>query len=244
MSTPLVGGSGSVLLIQSSAQKLRNNQPRTLLSYLDAMNPSWHLENADPIAAASKYTFYKPSRRIIATLAPGHICRLIFAFDSDDPTYPAAERMWVLILEIDNGRFSGTLTNQPVYIKDLHIGDEVEFGPEHIIDLDVPDDEPDLAAQYAGKCLATRRIIDEHQRVGYLYREEPLPGKAAGQQDSGWRLMEGDEEQAYIDDPANLDFVSLGAILNHDDAFVHLLDEPVGSAFALDPDTGAFERVE
>ena len=208
------------------------------------MNPTWHLEKADLIAAASKYTFYKPSRNIIATLAPGNICKLIFSFRSDDPTHPTAERMWVEIKHIGDGKFYGVLDNDPMYIKDLQAGNPVEFGPEHIIDLDVPDEEPNLPAQYINRCLSTRRIIYEHHRVGYLYREEPLEATANGHKDSGWRLMEGDEDQAYVDDPDNLEFVSLGAILNHDDSFIRVLTEPIGTAFARDPETGQLEQVE
>jgi len=208
------------------------------------MTPSWHLEDADPIAREAKYTFYKPSRLIIGRLSPGDLCKLIFRFHSDDPSHPSAERMWVMIEEVSGGQFSGNLDNDPYYIKGLKAGDPLHFGPEHIIDVSIDDDEPNLPRAWFDRCLATRRIIDEGKPIGYLYREEPMEGDINGAKDSGWRLLEGDEEQAYIDEPGNCQFVSLGSLLNADDSFLDLLSEPIGSAFIRDLATGRFERLE
>lgn len=208
------------------------------------MTPSWYLEDADPVAKEAKYTFYKPSRAVIARLKPGDICRLIFRFDSNDPSYPAAERMWVLIEQVHDGRFTGSLDNEPYYITDLKAGDKIEFGPQHIIDLDIDDNEPNLPARYFDRALATRRIIYEGKPIGYLYRQEPMEGDIKGARDSGWRILEGDEDQSYLDDPANCEFVSLGSLLNLDDSFIDILSEPTGSAFARDDETGQFVRVE
>ena len=208
------------------------------------MIPSWHLENADLIAKAAPYTFYKPSRRIIAKLEPGNICKMIFSFRSDNPEHPAAERMWVIIDTIDNEQFTGRLDNVPLYITDLKYEDVVTFGPEHIVDSDAADDEPNLPATYLARCLATNRIIVDKKRIGYLYREQPVEGAVKGHPDSGWRFMEGDEEQAYVDNSANLQFVSLGLILNTDDSFLDLLSAPVGAAFAREDETDQFIKLE
>lgn len=43
-----------------------------------------------------------------------------------------------------------------------------------------------------------------------------------------------------MDDPANIAFVSLGAMLNRDDPIIELLASPTGSAFVRDPATGDF----
>jgi hypothetical protein len=57
-------------------------------------NPSWHLDDAAAIAAENLYTFYKPSAQAIALLRPGNLVKLIFAFASDDPKAPTAERTY------------------------------------------------------------------------------------------------------------------------------------------------------
>ena len=208
------------------------------------MKTSWNLEDADPIAQEAKYTFYKPSRRIIGRLNPGDSCKLIFKFESADPKHPSAERMWVLIDEVKDGGFSGLLDNDPLYITDLKAGDVIPFGPQHVIDVSIEDDEPNLPAAYVNRCLATRRIIYEGRPIGYLYREAPMEGDIKGAKDSGWRILEGNEDQAYIDESDNCQFVSLGSLLNNDDAFKDLLDEPIGSAFIRDEETGNFIRLE
>ncbi|MBS1606683.1 MAG: DUF2185 domain-containing protein [Bacteroidetes bacterium] len=160
------------------------------------MTPSWHLEDVDPIAAEAKYTFYKPSRKVIGRLERGDSCKLIFRFSSPDPSHPATERMWVAIEEVKEGGFIGSLGNDPYYIADLRAEDVIKFGPEHIIDVSIDDDEPNLPATYFDRCLATGRIIYEGRPIGYLYREAPMEGDIKGAKDCGWWILEGDEDQA------------------------------------------------
>ena len=91
--------------------------------------PSWYLEDADPIAANNPYTFYMPSREIIAKVRPGEVVKLIFGFNSDEPDAPRAERMWVLVDEcLTDGSFRGRLDNEPRHIQDLKPDDTVWFG--------------------------------------------------------------------------------------------------------------------
>lgn len=98
------------------------------------MDNSWRLGDAQALADHYPYTFYKPSPEAIARLRIGDLAKLIFEFDSDDPQAPGAERMWVLITDIhDNHRFSGSLENIPLYIKDLRAHDPVRFEARHIM---------------------------------------------------------------------------------------------------------------
>jgi len=202
--------------------------------------PTWTLDNADELAAQYRYTFYKPSPAVIARLAPGDLVKLIFRFDSTDPDAPAAERMWVIVDEVlAPGHFKGRLDNEPRYITDLQPDDPVTFEACHIINTQLEDDEDSLAARYAQRCYVTRRVLDDGAPVGYLYREDP-----DGEEDSGWRITANDEDQSYMDNADNLAYVSLGAVLNLDNAFVDLLDEPAGAAYYRDPDTGEFLACE
>ncbi|MCU7374676.1 DUF2185 domain-containing protein [Paucibacter sp. O1-1] len=197
--------------------------------------PSWHLEDADPIAAESPYTFYKPSRELISRVRPGEVVKLIFCFSSDDPEAPRAERMWVLVDELrSDGSFCGRLNNEPRYIHDLKCDDPVLFQPCHVINTE-HDDDDNLVERYIKRCFVTRRVLDEGKLVGYLYREDPDEDN-----DSGWRITANDESDEYMSDSENLAYVSLGAVLSKDDSFRSLLDEPSGSAFIRDPKTGEF----
>lgn len=201
--------------------------------------PSWRLENAAQQAAANKYTFYKPSVEEIAQIRSGENVKLIFLFDSDDPAAPRAERMWVLVDSIDgSGAFTGRLDNQPRWITDLKPGDPVEFRDVHIINTE-HDNPHNIVNRYLPRCYVTQRILRDGARVGYLYREDP-----DNDRDSGWRLIAGDETPEYMNEPRNVAFVSLGAVLNQDDSFLQLIESPVGSAFARDPQTGQFRPVK
>lgn len=200
--------------------------------------PTWHLANADDLSAESKYTFYKPSREIIEQVAPGEVVKLIFRFESEDPEAPAAERMWVLVDEVQNdGHFRGRLNNEPKYIQDLKLDDPVEFDACHIINTEHEDDD-NIVERYIKRCFVTKRVLYEGYRVGYLYREDPDE-----ERDSGWRVTSNTETDEYMDDAENIAYVSLGAVLSKDDSFISLLEQPAGSIFVRDPETGEFIRV-
>lgn len=198
--------------------------------------PTWHLVDADPIAAENPYTFYKPSHELIARVRPGEVVKLIFAFESDNPEAPSAERMWVLVDEaLPDGSFRGRLNNEPRYIKDLKVDDLVLFRPCHVINTD-HDDNDNLVERYIKRCFVTNRVLVDGQQVGYLYREEPDE-----ENDSGWRMTANDETDEYMANSENVAYVSLGAVLSRDDSFRELLDSAVGSAFVCNKVTGTFE---
>lgn len=200
---------------------------------------SWRLDDAAIIAAQSPYTFYKPSADAIALLRPDNRVKLIFAFESDGPAAPGAERMWVRISRIEGELFYGVLDNEPRCIRDLKDGDPVKFEARHIINTDIDDPHPDPTARYWPRCFVTKRVLDGAARVGYLYREPPDK-----EDDSGWRILAGDETDAYMDDPQNSAYVSLGAVLRQDDSFRDLLDTPAPCAYSRDPETGRFDPTE
>ena len=197
--------------------------------------PSWYLEDADPIAAQNPYTFYKPSRELIARVTPGHVVKLIFRFTSDDPEAPSAERMWVLVDErLSDGGFRGRLNNEPRHIADLKLDDPVLFQPRHVISTEHNDDD-NLVERYIKRCFVTKRVLYDGRLVGYLHREVQ-----SDENDSGWRITANDESDEYMSASKNVAYVSLGAVLSCDDSFRELLDAPVGAAFVRDPDTGEF----
>lgn len=201
--------------------------------------PSWRLDDADAIAAAHKYTFFKPPPEAIAQVRPGEVVKLIFVFDADDPDAPHAERMWVLVDTVEpGGHFTGRLDNTPRWIQDLKPGDPVVFDASHIISTQ-HDSDDNLVERYIKRCFVTHRILKDGAKAGYLYREAP-----DNEQDSGWRITANDESDAYMEDTDNSAFVSLGAVLSRDDSFVHLLDAPEGTAFVRDPATQAFVKLD
>jgi hypothetical protein len=200
---------------------------------------TWHLEDADALAAQHKYRFYKAPRDLIAMVKPGEVVKLIFKFESDDPDAPGGERMWVLVDAVGpNGEFTGRLNNEPRWITDLKLDDPIAFDARHIINTE-HDDDNNIVEKYISRCFVTNRVLREGARVGYLYREEPDE-----ERDSGWRFTANDESDEYMEDTGNIQYVSVGSVLSCDDSFVHLLDSPSGSAFARNVKTGMFVPVE
>jgi hypothetical protein len=197
--------------------------------------PTWHLENADAIAASNKYTFYKTPRDLIAKVSPGEVVKLIFKFESQNPEAPGAERMWVLVDFIGaDGGFRGRLNNEPKWIEDLKLDDPITFDASHIINTE-HDDDDNLVGRYAKRCFVTNRVLREGAKVGYLYREEPDE-----ERDSGWRFTANDESDEYMANVDKIAYVSLGLVLSHDDSFIGLLGAPSGSSFARDLKTAEF----
>jgi hypothetical protein len=201
--------------------------------------PSWRLDDASLTAKENPYTFYKPSAAAISLLRPGNLAKLVFAFDSDDPEAPGAERMWVRIDRIESRRFFGVLDNDPLFIRDLKAGDPIEFDDRHVIQTDIADPEPDPTASYRARCFVTKRVLDGEAPAKYLYREAP-----DSEDDSGWRITAGDEADEYMDDPENCAYVSLGAVLRRDDSFRDLLDTRAPCAYWRNTANEQFEPVE
>ena len=72
-----------------------------------------------------------------------------------------------------------------------------------------------------------------------MYRDEPCNNL-----DSGWRFLAGIESDEYMDDPAYHSVYDVNTIANYDPSIIALLDEPVGSEFEKDEETGEFVRVD
>ena len=199
---------------------------------------TWMLSDAQALADELPYTFHKPSPEVVSKLKPKNQAKLIFSFDSDDPEAPSAERMWVDIKSIENGVFTGSLDNEPEYIKGLKYLDHVEFRECHIIDTDLDDPVPSRVEKYIKRCFATKKVLYDGAKVGYLYKEKPVYDD-----DSGWRFLAGDEADEYMDSGENSSYVSVGAVLREDDSFIRLLDREEGVAF-LREENGEFIELD
>ena len=200
---------------------------------------TWTLRDSAKTAQESKYTFFKSTESDIAQVQPGENVKLIFDFTSDDPEAPEAERMWVLVDEITNeGTFIGRLDNTPRWIKDLQVGDTIAFDSRHIINTE-HDDDNNLVNKYVKRCFVTNKILQDGQKIGCVYREEPDTPE-----DSGWRFLAGDETDEYMENSDNIAFVSIGAVLSQDDSVISLLEEPCGSTFQKSAESNEFHRVK
>jgi hypothetical protein len=89
-----------------------------------------------------------------------------------------------------------------------------------------------------GGCIATDMITVEGHPVGFMYREEP-----DNDLDSGWRFLAGSESLAYMDNPVFHSVYDVNTIANYDPSIIPLLDEPIGSEFERDDESGKLVRI-
>jgi hypothetical protein len=88
-------------------------------------------------------------------------------------------------------------------------------------------------------CTASDRVMVEGKPIGLMYRVKPAaPG------DSGWRFFSGDEDAAYLGNPANFHQHPLSAVSARDPQIVPLLTSPVGAGFRRDPRTGGLVKAD
>ena len=141
----------------------------------------------------------------------------------------------------------GTLESQPRDMSELPQGAILRLPRSHVIDVVLcnparmpPTIKP--KRQYWERCLVDQCVLDSELKVGYLYREAPDMTYGGDKfPDSGWRIR-GDTRGPLKEQLGSrkVAYVALGAALNRDDSWLHLIDEPVGARFEKDFEKGVF----
>jgi len=100
--------------------------------------------------------------------------------------------------------------------------------------------EPDQFENFPviGGVMASKMVTEQKQKVRFLYRQLP-----ANEQDSGWRIFSGSEEQDYVDNPDNIGIYNPSTILKIDPSISELLLNPVGSAFERETEMAKWQEV-
>lgn len=163
----------------------------------------YRLANGEARNHEAPRAFFIPARSEREALKVGDYAKLLFELIDPSDDDPGAERMWVQVLGVSNGKYVGALTNAPRAITTIGVGDRVDFGPEHVIGT--LEDWPLLEK----KMSVSRRSQDQDVRPGYVYREDP-----DNERDSGWRAMVGDESDDEINEAANVLLQDLGYLLD------------------------------
>lgn len=107
----------------------------------------WCLVSGESRHAQSPDTFEIPSLFSRESLKRGDGAKLVFEIEYDDEAgqiKTSTERMWVVVSEKVGLFFIGRLANSPVSIDAdenfyLRQDAEIPFLPEHVIDIDTPD---------------------------------------------------------------------------------------------------------
>jgi hypothetical protein len=205
----------------------------------------FHLRDADEAAAASPYTFFIPSREERVAIAPGDLVKLGFEYEWQTEKY-GSERMWVRVIGKTGLQFTGTLDNEP-FEMGLKQGMLVSFGVEHILSILWSDPAVHPLSQedtdYGDRCLVDSCVVDAGVPVEYIYREEPdMAEEGDAYPDSGWRIRgQQNDARAGPYEGRKIAYLALGAVLNRDDSFIGLLDQPIGSAFMRNFAVGGYD---
>jgi len=101
-------------------------------------NNGYQLDSGEQRHLEAPETFYLPPRSEREALEQGDIAKLMFDIVIDgDVNNVALERMWVQVVDCEDGVYSGHLDNNPFCSDEgeiaLALGDTVYFGPEHVI---------------------------------------------------------------------------------------------------------------
>lgn len=211
---------------------------------------AYTLDDPRPFAAEAPYTYFLPTPGRLAAFGPDDLVQIIFRSTTSGTKWDA-ERMWVWVTSAGESGCRGLLDSEPDDMPGLSRGDEVFFERWHAINvifIDPANDErfpPSPAREYWERCLVDQAILDGMLVVGYIYREEPDLGTADDKYpDSGWRIR-GDKPNSINEeiDPGEPTYIALGKVLNCDDSWLHLIDEPIGSAFRRDFESGDYVPV-
>jgi hypothetical protein len=208
---------------------------------------SWRIVSGEERRAEAPYTFFLPRPEQLASLRVGDMVKLLFEYDGEVEQY-GGERMWVGIDRIDDRGFEGRLLSDPCETH-LSKGEPIPFRREDILDYRYGDERPEPAVpprrEYWERCLVDNCVIYDDVPVEYIYRERPETGDPNKEYpDSGWRIRgrQGGASDDDMDD-RKASSVAVGAVLNRDDSWLSLIDEPVGSAFLRNFDTNRYEAV-
>ena len=86
-------------------------------------------------------------------------------------------------------------------------------------------------------CFVSNKITKDGYKVGYMYRENPDDNFP----DSGWRVLAGNEEVSYMDNPDNCHIFAINTVCNYDEDIIPYLDAEIGSDFVR-VDNSKFEK--
>lgn len=214
------------------------------------MSELYEVIDPRPVAIEAPYTYFLPSTSHLGAIGKDDLVKATFRAIPPSDEWDA-ERMWVKVTSADFDWLEGTLESTPSDMPNLAKGATIRLPRSHVIDIIFDRSEVEAALPkdtgrgYWDRCLVDQCVLDGDLPVHYLYREAPDMGKPEDKYlDSGWRIrgdMRGcSDEQLAVRKSA---YVALGAVLNRDDSWLHLIDQPIGVTFQRDFDTGLFEKV-
>ncbi len=172
------------------------------------------LEDVVQKSSENPRKFIIPTVDEIDNLKVGNSVRLIFTMNTPQDDECSAERMWLTITDIKEDQFFGELENNPCYLKSIKRGDIINFTRENIATVIVKDEAKFDEQQLV---FISKKAVEKRE-VNWIVRTDDL----CGENDSGWQLFYGDEDDEYLDDPSKIIQLTIEQVL----LFEPLLEKP------------------
>jgi hypothetical protein len=99
------------------------------------------------------------------------------------------------------------------------------------------DDVPEKREEVKNYAFVSKRAL-ETDHIGYCYRDYP-----ENNIDSGWRFLYGDEDDEYLENPANNEAVYPEQMLSVNPALDVILSAPIGCEFEWDDEQQIYVEV-
>ena len=109
-------------------------------------NDGWCLLSGEDQHLAAPDSFWIPARSDREGLRPGDAAQLLFDVETREAGRVidrGVDRMWVIVKSHTPTGYIGLLDSDPGLAESLKLrpGDEVAFGPEHVVNIDTPPPE-------------------------------------------------------------------------------------------------------
>jgi hypothetical protein len=91
----------------------------------------------------------------------------------------------------------------------------------------------------SGGSIATRNVMEGTARLRWFFREPPV-----GPQDNGWRFLSEIDDDEYLADPENSQFVSFNSVAAIEPAIIPILHLPVGTDIELTRDGSGLHFID
>gem|GEM_PF-3139928 len=104
------------------------------------MAAAYTLDDAEARAARYPDSFQIPNADLRARVRAGDLVKLLF-MGADAAGEAVTERMWVVVVQVTDAGYQGTLDNDPTRIQGLSAGTEISFEPRHICGIWIEGDD-------------------------------------------------------------------------------------------------------
>jgi hypothetical protein len=190
-------------------------------------DPGYVIGNAEKLRDENPRSFSIPRSDQRRALKVGDTAKIVLEATQGTGRL-TAERPWVVITEVGNGRYKARIDNTLVLFPSLNNA-TLDILPEHIISVNLPDE---YVLPFGKTCLASAAVLEDRAWPDRLIRLAP-----ADEGDSGWRLFAKDESAADASQTAACD-----ALISQYQVLDSVMDEPGLERWAWDASANEYAR--